>query len=61
MTPDMKFAESWIAVYKHCDSDIESTLLLIEQIKCGVPPMPPDEILEAVMFILGFDEVTPAS
>ena len=56
MTPDIKFAASWILVYNHCEKDIEATLLLIEQVRCGVPPMPPVDVLDAVHVIIGFTE-----
>ena len=41
-------AEAWSAILKHCDGDVEAVSLLIEQVRYEIPPLPPNEIRDAI-------------
>ncbi len=40
--------EAWGIILSYCDGDVEAVSLLIEQVRYEIPPMPPDNIRDAI-------------
>lgn len=48
LPPQARFLNLWTELVEYCDWDEESAVLLIEQVRAGIPPKPPAHIIDIV-------------
>jgi hypothetical protein len=48
LPPEIRLSSKWTEIVEFCDWDEEAAALLVEQVRAGLPPMPPQSILKLI-------------
>lgn len=51
LPPQARALNLWTELVEYCDWDEEAAMLLVEQVRSGLPPKPPAHIVEIVKLL----------